>query len=81
MAEDDKILFVQTLSKTQAMTGFRIGWLDAPPALEPLIENLVQFTCSGVPVFTQRAASRRSTKARFPRRPDRALPPFARHPL
>ena len=56
MAEDDKILFVQTLSKNWAMTGFRIGWLEAPPALAPLIENLVQFTSSGAPVFTQRAA-------------------------
>ncbi len=56
MAPDDKILFVQTLSKNWAMTGFRIGWLEAPPALGPLIENLVQFTTSGVPIFNQRAA-------------------------
>jgi aspartate/methionine/tyrosine aminotransferase len=56
MAPDDKILFVQTLSKNWAMTGFRVGWLEAPPALGPIIENLVQFTSSGVPVFTQRAA-------------------------
>src|SRR5271157_2423447 len=56
MAPDDKILFVQTLSKNFAMTGFRVGWLEAPPALGPAIENLVQFTSSGVPVFTQRAA-------------------------
>ena len=56
MAPDDKIMFVQTLSKNWAMTGFRVGWLEAPPALGPLIENLVQFTSSGVPVFTQRAA-------------------------
>jgi aspartate/methionine/tyrosine aminotransferase len=56
MAPDDKILFVQTLSKNWAMTGWRIGWLEAPPALGPTIENLVQYTTSGVPVFTQRAA-------------------------
>jgi aspartate/methionine/tyrosine aminotransferase len=56
MAPDDRILFVQTLSKNWAMTGFRVGWLEAPPALGPAIENLVQFTTSGVPVFTQRAA-------------------------
>ena len=56
MAPDDKILFVQTLSKNWAMTGFRIGWLEAPPALGAQIENLVQFTSSGVPVFNQRAA-------------------------
>ncbi len=56
MAPDDKIMFVQTLSKNWAMTGFRIGWLEAPPELGPAIENLVQFTTSGVPVFNQRAA-------------------------
>ena len=56
MAPDDKVFFVQTLSKNWAMTGFRVGWLEAPPALGPVIENLVQVTTSGVPVFTQRAA-------------------------
>ena len=57
MAPDDRIMFVQTLSKNWAMTGFRVGWLEAPPALGEVIENLVQFTTSGVPVFTQRAAT------------------------
>ncbi len=56
MAPDEKIMFIQTLSKNWAMTGFRVGWLEAPPGLGPAIENLVQFTTSGVPVFNQRAA-------------------------
>ena len=56
MAPDDKILFVQTFSKNWAMTGWRVGWLEAPTALGETIENLVQFTTSGVPVFTQRGA-------------------------
>ena len=56
MAPDDKILFVQTFSKNWAMTGLRIGWLEAPPELAPVIENLVQYSTSGVPVPTQRAA-------------------------
>jgi aspartate/methionine/tyrosine aminotransferase len=57
MAADDRILFVQTLSKNWAMTGWRIGWLEAPAALGPVIENLVQYSTSGVPVPVQRAAT------------------------
>jgi aspartate/methionine/tyrosine aminotransferase len=56
MREDDKILFVQTFSKNWAMTGWRIGWLEAPPALGPTIEDLVQYSTSGVAVPAQRAA-------------------------
>ena len=56
MAPEDKILFVQTFSKNWAMTGWRIGWLEAPPGLGDTIENLIQFSTSGVPVFTQRGA-------------------------
>ena len=57
MEPDDKILFVQTLSKNWAMTGWRIGWLEAPPQLGGVIENLIQYSTSGVPVPSQRAAT------------------------
>ena len=57
MENDDRILFVQTLSKNWSMTGWRIGWLEAPPELAPVIENLIQFSTSGVPVPAQRAAT------------------------
>ncbi|TDT91400.1 aspartate/methionine/tyrosine aminotransferase [Azorhizobium sp. AG788] len=56
MAPDDRILFVQTFSKNWAMTGWRIGWIEAPPVLGPVIENLVQFFTSGVAPFMQRGA-------------------------
>jgi aspartate/methionine/tyrosine aminotransferase len=56
MAEDDRVLFVQTFSKNWAMTGWRIGWLEAPAALGSTIENLIQYSTSGVAVFLQRAA-------------------------
>ena len=60
MAPSDKILFLQgaETSKNWAMTGWRHRrWLEAPAALGPVIENLIQFTTSGVPVFAQRAAT------------------------
>ena len=37
--EHDRVMFVQTLSKNWAMTGWRVGWLEAPPALGQVIEN------------------------------------------
>ncbi|GGK27150.1 pyridoxal phosphate-dependent aminotransferase [Salinarimonas ramus] len=56
MREGDRVLFVQTLSKNYAMTGWRVGWLEASPELGQTIENLVQYSSSGSPVFVQRAA-------------------------
>jgi aspartate/methionine/tyrosine aminotransferase len=53
---DERTLLVNTFSKNWAMTGWRIGWLSAPPALAPTIENLIQYSSSGTPAFTQRAA-------------------------
>jgi aspartate/methionine/tyrosine aminotransferase len=52
----DRILFVNTFSKNWAMTGWRIGWITAPPALGQTVENLVQYSTSGVAVFMQRGA-------------------------
>jgi aspartate/methionine/tyrosine aminotransferase len=51
----DRILFVQTFSKLWAMTGWRMGWLQAPPELGQTIENLIQYNTSGVPTFLQPA--------------------------
>jgi len=53
---DDRILFVNTLSKNWAMTGWRMGWIAGPPALGQVIENLVQYSSSGTPKFLQRGA-------------------------
>ncbi len=53
---DDRVLFAQTFSKNWAMTGWRIGWLQAPVALGQVIENLVQYNTSGVAPFMQRGA-------------------------
>lgn len=51
----DRIVFVQTFSKNWAMTGWRMGWLQAPPEIGQAIENLIQYNTSGVPTFLQPA--------------------------
>ena len=55
--ESDRVLFVQTFSKNWAMTGLRCGWLEAPPALGQVIENLIQVSTTGVATPIQRAAT------------------------
>jgi aspartate/methionine/tyrosine aminotransferase len=57
MEPGDRILFVQTLSKNWSMTGWRVGWLEAPPELGDVIENLIQYSSSGVLMASQRAAA------------------------
>lgn len=53
---DDRLIFVNTFSKNWAMTGWRIGWIEVPAALNATVQNLVQYTTSGTAVFMQRAA-------------------------
>jgi aspartate/methionine/tyrosine aminotransferase len=56
MDPEDRVLFVNTFSKNWAMTGWRVGWIVAHPSLGQVIENLVQYSTSGVAQFMQRAA-------------------------
>ena len=53
--DGDRILWVNTFSKNWAMTGWRMGWVEADPALGDVIENLIQYSTSGSPIFIQRA--------------------------
>jgi aspartate/methionine/tyrosine aminotransferase len=55
MTPEDRILFVNTFSKNWCMTGWRIGWIVAHPSLGQTIENLIQYSTSGVAQFMQRA--------------------------
>jgi aspartate/methionine/tyrosine aminotransferase len=56
-ADDERVILVNTFSKNWAMTGWRIGWISLPPALGQVVENLVQYSTTGVPAFLQRAAT------------------------
>jgi aspartate/methionine/tyrosine aminotransferase len=55
MAPNDRILFVNTFSKNWCMTGWRMGWITAHPSLGQVIENLIQYSTSGVAQFLQRS--------------------------
>jgi aspartate/methionine/tyrosine aminotransferase len=51
---EERLLLVNTFSKNWAMTGWRVGWLQAPRDLGPAIERLIQYNTSGTAVFLQR---------------------------
>ena len=55
MEPEDRVVFVNTFSKNWAMTGWRVGWIMAHPSLGQVIENLIQYSTSGVAQFMQRA--------------------------
>ena len=51
-----RTVVVSSLSKTYAMTGFRLGWAVGPEDLIGHIRNLIQPLIFGMPVFIQDAA-------------------------
>ncbi len=55
IAPEDRIIFVNTFSKNWAMTGWRMGWMALNPSLGQVVENLIQYSTSGVAQFMQRA--------------------------
>ncbi len=54
--DSPRVLYVNTFSKNWAMTGWRIGWLEVPVGLGQIVENLIQYSTSGVAAFMQRGA-------------------------
>ncbi|HEV7370616.1 pyridoxal phosphate-dependent aminotransferase [Arenibaculum sp.] len=52
---EDRVLVLNSFSKNWAMTGWRLGWVVAPPDFGDHYEKLVQFNNSGVPGFIQMA--------------------------
>jgi aspartate/methionine/tyrosine aminotransferase len=51
---EERLLLANTFSKNWAMTGWRVGWLQAPRELGPVIERIIQYNTSGTPAFLQR---------------------------
>ena len=52
----EQTVVVDSFSKPWAMTGWRLGWLAAAPALKAEIQKMHQYLVSSVPAFVQDAA-------------------------
>lgn len=52
----DRICVVESLSKSCAMTGWRVGWTVTPPDLVRHLEDLMNVVTYGLPPFVQDAA-------------------------
>jgi aspartate/methionine/tyrosine aminotransferase len=51
----ERLVSTNSFSKAWLMTGWRLGWIVAPPALMPDIGKLIEYNTSCSPVFVQRA--------------------------
>jgi aspartate/methionine/tyrosine aminotransferase len=50
---EDAVFAVNSFSKSWAMTGWRLGWLTAPPSVFKTLGSIVQLTNSNSPAFVQ----------------------------
>jgi aspartate/methionine/tyrosine aminotransferase len=53
--EEDRLIVINSFSKSWAMTGWRLGWMVHPPSLGPTLAMMTQYTTSGVATFIQHA--------------------------
>ena len=51
---EERVIYANTFSKNWAMTGWRIGWIQAPVAIGSAIERIIQYNTSGTAAFMQR---------------------------
>lgn len=52
----DRIIVINSFSKSWAMTGWRLGWMVTSDELMPSIDKLIEFNTSGAPTFVQHGA-------------------------
>ena len=52
---NDKLISVNSFSKSWLMTGWRMGWIVHPVGLSETFAKLIQISTSGVPAFIQKA--------------------------
>jgi aspartate/methionine/tyrosine aminotransferase len=53
---EDRLVSTNSFSKAWRMTGWRLGWMVAPAALEPDLAKLLEYNTSCAPDFVQAAA-------------------------
>jgi aspartate/methionine/tyrosine aminotransferase len=51
----ERLVVINSFSKAWSMTGWRLGWMVAPPAILPDLASLLEYNTSCVSEFTQRA--------------------------
>lgn len=50
---DDRLLSINSFSKSWSMTGWRLGWITAPPELEVQLGKLNEYNIAGPTTFVQ----------------------------
>ena len=55
-APEDQVIVTNTMSKNWSMTGWRVGWVVAPPSLGLVFDNLMQYGSTGATTFAQHAS-------------------------
>jgi aspartate aminotransferase len=53
---EDPVIAFNSFSKSWSMTGWRLGWLTAPPSMGEVFEKLNEYNISGPTTFVQHAA-------------------------
>ncbi|HEX4197543.1 MAG TPA: pyridoxal phosphate-dependent aminotransferase [Caulobacteraceae bacterium] len=86
---DDRLISANSFSKAWLMTGWRLGWIVAPPALLPGLGTLLEYNTSCAPDFVQAGGLAALTegephvlslRAELQRRRDRVAGRLARTP-
>jgi aspartate aminotransferase len=58
LADDgDRLIVINSFSKAWSMTGWRVGWMVAPPTVLPDLAALLEYNVSCVSEFSQRAGA------------------------
>jgi aspartate aminotransferase len=52
---EDRLMVINSFSKSWAMTGWRLGWMVHPPSIGATLAMMTQYTTSGVTTFLQHA--------------------------